>query len=92
VYSCFLVGGCGGSPPTQVVTAGEALPQGMATDGSYVYWTNYDPNGSVMKAPVGGGTATTLAPAQNKPVFVAVDSTSVYWTNAGDGTVMKTGK
>jgi hypothetical protein len=92
VYSCFLVGGCGGSPPTKVVTTGDSLPQGMATDGTHVYWANYVASGTVMRAPVGGGSPTTLASGVNKPGFVAVDGTSVYWTNAGDGTVMKTGK
>ena len=31
----------------------------------------------------------TLASGQGNPNFIAVDATSVYWNDYGDGTVMK---
>jgi hypothetical protein len=42
-----------------------------------------------MKVSTAGGTPTTLATAQSGPQGIAVDATSVYWTNYTGGTVMK---
>jgi hypothetical protein len=36
-----------------------------------------------------GGNPAILVSGQDRPLFITVDSTSVYWTNNGDGTVMK---
>jgi hypothetical protein len=54
-----------------------------------VYWTDAD---SVMKVPIGGRVATTVASGQNGPWGIAVDEKNVYWSNNGDGTVMKVAK
>ena len=46
----------------------------------------------VMRARKGGGEPQTLASGQKSPYSLAVDATSVYWTNIDDGTVMKVDK
>jgi len=63
-------------------------------DGTNVYWTDEVASGTVMKVAVGGGTPVTLATGQDHPYGIAVDATSVYWTNVGSsveysGSVMK---
>jgi hypothetical protein len=89
----------GGSP----VVLASALdnPHSLAVDATSVYWANagtyqvgppesYANNGTVMKVPIGGGSATTLASGQNAPTGIAVDAANAYWTNDNQsGSVMK---
>jgi sugar lactone lactonase YvrE len=43
-----------------------------------------------MAVPLAGGTVTTLVSASGQYAYgMAVDTANVYWTNFGDGTVMK---
>jgi hypothetical protein len=60
----------------------------IAVDETDIYWTAWGgPSALVIKEPLGGGTATTLAlgaPCSN--CGIAINSTNVYWTNA-DGSL-----
>jgi sugar lactone lactonase YvrE len=38
-----------------------------------------------MGAPLGGGSATTLASGQTGPFAITADATSLYWVNYSDG-------
>jgi hypothetical protein len=66
---------------------------GIAVDAEYVYWVmiSSDPTlGAVMRMPLDGGTATTVA-VGSSPFWVAVDEAGVYWTGqvGSVGVIMK---
>jgi hypothetical protein len=70
-------------------------PAWVAVDATHVYWvTEGDPSngyagGVVMRNAKTGGTPTTLAMNETKPVDIVVDDTNVYWIRATAGTIMK---
>ena len=90
----------GGGASVTLVTAESypadiPAPTQLAVDAASVYWTDTF-NGLVLKVPIAGGTPTLLAFGQEYPWGIAVDHTSVYWTNGGtsdidpaNGSVMK---
>jgi hypothetical protein len=100
----------GGAPTTLASGFGQptfsqgGVSQGIAVDGTNVYWPDFVSSGpevfTVMavpvNAPVDGGSGTTIASGQWRASALAVDSTSVYWVDEGPatngtptGTVMK---
>jgi hypothetical protein len=84
--------GCGSLGPT-VLASGLPRPRGIAIDDAYVYWANEglstNPNGgTVMRVPKRGGRAETIASQQGAPVYLATDTTTLWWTSRGDGVVM----
>ncbi|MGO9838105.1 MAG: hypothetical protein ACLP1X_28315 [Polyangiaceae bacterium] len=73
------------------LASGDRL-SGIAVGNGSVYWvagTSDASSGAIVQIPVGGGTATTLAARPGPPAHIAVDSTSVYWTEQTGGAVMK---
>jgi len=62
----------------------------LALDATNVYWLK-SASGDVLRMPVSGTTPTPITSGQSNPWGIAVDATSVYWTNFNNatGTVMK---
>jgi hypothetical protein len=75
--SIYSVGKDGGTITTLATDAGG--PNTVTTDGVNVYWGNTD---AIVRIPRGGGARTTLANVTNiTPTAIAVDETSVYFTD-----------
>jgi Domain of unknown function (DUF5050) len=62
-----------------LVTAGAA--DGLALDGTRVYWTEHLSKGRIMAADKGGGAEATLAAGQTSPSRLAIDDANVYWVS-----------
>jgi hypothetical protein len=75
--------------PTPVVsgTAAQSV-QGIASDGTYVYWTNKTSPGEVRRALPTGANLTTIASNQGQPDWIASNGTTVAWTNQTANQVM----
>jgi hypothetical protein len=71
----------GGFPTTLQTFGGVAKPYGIAVDDENVYFTLQA--GAVMKAPLDGGEAITLANSRPAPTGLALDSQNVYWEDIG---------
>jgi hypothetical protein len=64
----------------------------LVLDGGYIYWTaGTAGNGVVMRVPIGGGNAQTLASDQPAPFGLAVRDNLVYWANRNNLTLMRVG-
>ncbi len=74
--------------PITLVSGFDGPNLGIALDSNNVYWASSG-SAAVLKAPLGGGTATTVS-AGVAPNAVASDGTNVYWTDPGNNTVLKT--
>ena len=68
--------------------AGAGVPQGLAADGTRVYWSM--PNGTIMSCAIGGCNATpsfVYSTPGASAEGIAVDANNVYWSNV-QGDVM----
>jgi hypothetical protein len=65
----------------------EPGPSHIANDGTNYYWTDYNA-GTVIKAPISGGSTTVLASHQAGPCGIVVIKDAVFWSNIDGGTIM----
>jgi sugar lactone lactonase YvrE len=69
---------------------------GVAADAANVYWAEMA-NGTIMKVPVGGGAATTVASGLSGPNQIAIDAKNLYVTtgtqnSSATGTIARIAK
>jgi hypothetical protein len=78
-------GGHGCPAPTIINTTN---PNGLALDGTYVYWTTVGPTGTVQRAPIAGGAAQPIATSEPDAFDLAVAGGDAFWllndTNVGE--------
>jgi hypothetical protein len=84
VKGCPL-SGCAGGPT--VYASGQFNPEGIATDGKYVYWGNNTSGGIFACAVTGCSNSPTLVANATSPSGLALDGTYVYWVSDGDDSV-----
>lgn len=63
---------------------GTGRPAGLAVDADYLYIADTAGNGSIMRAPLSGGDASTIIETQPYPFGIAVYGSHIYWTECGD--------
>jgi hypothetical protein len=89
-----------GSPLRRIPLAGGAAPvtisassydlAGLAVDGANAFFLAFT---NMAKVPVGGGATTSLAPATANGVWdIAVDATSIFWTDVPHGGISEAPK
>jgi hypothetical protein len=72
-----------GGAAVDLATGTDALHVG--SDGTNVYWSDFDmQGGAFVMVPVGGGTPTVLATDLSNPGSIAVDASGVYFANTSN--------
>ncbi|MBI5534498.1 MAG: hypothetical protein HY898_17365 [Deltaproteobacteria bacterium] len=79
-----------------VLASNQKIPWGIGVDATTLFWSNQAASvgqGEINSIPIAGGTVKSLAQSLSTPGDLALDTTSVYWTNySGAGEVKKVGK
>lgn len=81
--------------PDTIVQSTDPI-RAMAIDNENVYWVTHPDSGTgkgeVVRATLLGNNRTTLASGLGQPGHLALDDTSVYWTDSALGTVSRAPK
>ena len=84
-----------GTLTSKSLATAQSSPEGIAADGTNVYWTNHASIGSVMACKRDGSAAPfSISSIEPSPYGIAVDANYVYWTstNASQGYVKRAPK
>ena len=72
-----------------MLASDKGSPRGLAVDGNGAYWTAYSQD-RIMFVPLAGGSPVLMAeggigysPYVKGPDRLALDATTIYWTNLG---------
>jgi hypothetical protein len=77
-----------GVEPEETLITGAHNPQGVATDGTYVYFCNSE-TGYIGRAKLNGSEVNqTWVKCERTPVYVTVDASHVYWRGLGVSSVI----
>jgi hypothetical protein len=86
---CPPCGPCSGTSTHPVTDIAPAMyPTSVAVDATSVYWiAGPGSNGTIEKAPLGGGNPATLVTTSEQPHGLVLDAAHLYWTTQIDGAV-----
>ena len=76
-----------GASPVETIATGQNQTSSLSVREPYVYFTNSDSVGSVLRCPVTGCSSsgpTVVASRLSFPTSVVADDTKAYWVNLGD--------
>jgi len=82
-FESFNAAGDSSQNPTSLGGV-QVAPWALTHDQDFVYWTTLGTGGNggdVVKYPLKGGSATTIASGLPAPAALAVDDTNVYWVD-----------
>jgi sugar lactone lactonase YvrE len=81
-----LRAGLDGANPVELSANLTGAPAGLAVDATHAFFTAAD---RVMKVPIAGGAAVTVASGQAGPGAVAIDGNTIYWANTIGSSIVR---
>lgn len=82
----------GGGAPVTLASTQQSNPGGLALDVTSAYWGASTPDGKggvIMKVPVTGDQAVTIAAGGSLPLDIGLDATSVYWSTLDGSQILE---